>query len=138
MEYPYIILTNSDDSLSKYFRVIAQGYDDGSLAKTSSVNKTIGGGVDVSMGDVYTTWNPVIRVRHTEPESGYGTLDNLQTFYGYNDPGGTPTNVITFTDNHGVEHDVYMVGDFKKQYIGAKIEGDQAWVFVKLTLVEKQ
>jgi hypothetical protein len=137
VEQAYIILENSDDSLSKYFRVVAQGYDDGMLEKSSTVTKTIGGGVDVSMGDVYTTWNPLIRVRHTEPESGFGTLADLVTFYGYNDPGGTPTNVITFTDNHGTEHSVYMVGDFKKQYIGAEVEGDQAWLFVRLKLVEK-
>jgi hypothetical protein len=136
-EYAYIILENSNASLSEKFRVVAEGYDDGSLEKSVSINKTIGGGVDVAMGDVYTTWNPIIRVRHTETESGYGNLSDLETFYGYNDPGGTPTNVITFTDNHGVGYSTYMVGNFKKQYLGARIEGSDAWLFVKLILIEK-
>ena len=136
-EYNYIILENSNASLSVKYRVVAQGYDDGSLDKSASIKKTIGGGVDVSMGETYTTWNPIIRARHTEPVSGYGTVGNLETLYKLNDPGGTPSNVITFTDNHGVGHSVYMLGDFKKNYIGAHIEGDQAWVFVKLALVEK-
>jgi hypothetical protein len=136
-EYAYIRLVNSNSTLDKFFRVVAQGYDDGSLEKSVTMNKTIGGGLDVSMGDTYTTWNPIIRVRHDETESGYGDLADLETFYKYNDPGGTPSNVITFYDNHGVDQPVYMVGSFKKQYLGAKVEGTDAWLFVKMTLVEK-
>ena len=140
MANSYITLENSNASLSKYFRVMGgpEGdYNDGMLSKSQEVNKTIGGGIDASVGAVYKTWNPTIMVRHTESESGYGTLADLETFYSYNDPGGTPSNVITFTDHHaGAGVDVIMLGEFRKQCLGVSIEGANAWYHVKLELHE--
>jgi hypothetical protein len=138
VQYPYIILETNDGgaTISKYFRVVAQGYNDGMLSKSQSVKKTIGGGIDASTGEVYQSWNPVIRVWHTETEAGYGDLQDLKDLYSLNDPGGTPSNVINFYDNHGTQHNVLMLGDFKKQLVGTDIEGEQASFFVKLDLQE--
>src|SRR4030043_157480 len=97
----YMTLTNSNSSLSKRFRVIAEGYDNGTPTKNQSLSRTVGGGIDVSQGGILRTWSPTIRVRHTEPVADYGTLANLETFYGYNNPNGTPTDKITFVDHHG-------------------------------------
>lgn len=140
MAEKYIVLESSDSSLSKYFRVAGgpEGdYNDGMLTKSQEVNKTIGGGIDASVGAVYRTWNPTIMIRHEEDVSGYGDLEDLETFYSYNDPGGTPTNVITFTDHHaGAGVDIIMLGDFVKQTLGVSIEGLNAWFYIKLELHE--
>jgi len=110
------------------------------LSKSQEVNKTIGGGIDASVGAVYRTWNPTIMVRHTESESGYGTLADLETFYSYNDPGGTPSNIINFYDHHWTSGDptatIIMLGDFQKQVLGVSIEGSNAWYHVRLELHE--
>lgn len=137
-EYAYIILKSSDETINEKFRVIAQGYDDGTLEKAESLERTIGGGINLSQGAVYTTWNPTIRVRHTETVEGYGTLDELRQLYELNNPNGTPSNKITFIDHHGTSNTVYILGAFQKAIMGIKVEGEQAWYTVKLRLIKIQ
>lgn len=134
MSVSYITLTTSDASLSVKFRVIAAGYDDGSLEKAESRVRTIGGGIDHAMGAVYKTWTPTIKVRHTESDAGYGTLAELEYLYSLNNPNGTPSNVLTFTDHHSVQHQVRTVGPFQKSFLGSSIEGSEAWAVVQIRL----
>jgi hypothetical protein len=135
-ERDYMELKTSDASVVKRFRVLAQGYDDGTLRKAESLDRTIGGGIDHSVGAIYVDWNPVIRVRHTEIDTDYGTLADLRYFYELNDPSGTPSNDVAFFDHHNIEHTVHLVGDFQKAIMGTKTEGTLAWVLVKVQLVE--
>jgi hypothetical protein len=135
-EYDFIWLKTSDLSKQFKFRVVAQGYDDGTLEKAEELKRTIGGGYDHSMGAVYQSWNPIIRVRASEPLTDYGTTGDLADFYKLNDPGGTPSNNITFVDHHGQPFTVHMTGTFQKSLLGARIEGNEAWSIVKLKLVE--
>lgn len=137
-EYDYIWLKTDDGgaTISAKFRVIAQGYDDGELEKAEDIKRTIGGGLDVSVGAVYKSWNPIIKVRASELVSQYGDLNDLVTLYNLNDPGGTPSNVIDFVDHHGATYQVYIVGTFRKSLMGARIEGSEAWSMVKIKLVE--
>ena len=135
-EYAYVWLKSSDNSISKKFRVIAQGYDDGTLEKAENLERTIGGGVNQSQGAVYTIWNPIIRVRETETEVDYGNLSDIKTLYELNNPNGTPSNKITFIDHHGVQHLVLTSGAFKKALMGVKIEGNQAWFTLGLRLIK--
>lgn len=135
VERNYIELETSDSSIKKRFRVLAQGYDDGTLNKAEKLDRTIGGGYDHSLGAIYEEWNPVIRVRHTEEDSNYGTLQELRDFYEYNDPGGSITPDITLYDHLNQSHTVHMVGSFRKQLLGTKVEGTSAWYIVSLKLV---
>jgi len=133
-EYSYLILTNSTGTLSKRFRVIAEGYDNGLPEKTVSASKTVGGGLDVSQGAIYLSWSPIIRVLHTETDSNYGTLDELETFFRYNNPNGSPSDKITLIDHQGRSYIVIMLGDFRKSLLTARIEGTLALYYVKLRL----
>jgi len=135
-DYIWLRTDDSGATLSKKFRVIAEGYDDGTMSKSMSIEKTIGGGVDASMGEVYKSWAPIIKVRHTEPISDYGTLDDLKTFYSYSDPGGTPSNRITFIDHHGSSYTIVFVGELKKQMLSAIIVGEDAWSIVAVLFQE--
>jgi hypothetical protein len=132
----HIWLRNSDLSLEAKFRVVAQGYNDGMLEKAESLDRTIGGGIDHSVGAVYRSWNPTIKVRETESETDYGDISDLKTFYNYNDPGGTPSNDITFVDHHQDTYTVRIVGTYNAQTLGTAIEGAHAWTLVQLRLVE--
>lgn len=140
MANSFIWLQTSDAGAtrSKKFRVIAEGYDDGTPDKAISMEKTIGGGLDVSQGAVYKSWAPVIRVRHTEPETDYGNLDDLEYFYSLNDPGSTPSNLVTLIDHHGQNYNVMLVGELRKQLLSAMIEGQYAWYLVRLRMVRMQ
>lgn len=132
--YNYIELTTSDSSLSKKFRVLAANYDDGSLEKAQSVTRTLGGGLDASMGAVFKTWNGTVRVRQTETETGYGDLEDLEYLYSLNSPNGTPSNVITFVDHHGQNWEVLMTGPFRKGNMSPIIQGTEAWFLVPIRL----
>lgn len=138
MEYGYIELRTDDAgaTLTKKFKVVAEGYDDGSLDKSQNVEKTIGGGIDASAGEIYKSWSPIIKVRETETESGFGDLADLETFYSYNNPGGTPSDRITLIDHHGDSYVVLLLGTFQKMYLGVKIEGEHAWVLVRVYMQE--
>lgn len=130
----YITLTTSNASLSKRFRVLAGGYDDGTLDKAQSGRRTLGGGIDRSMGAVYRSWSPKIRVFHTESDSNYGDIADLEYFYSLTNPNGTPSNVIDFTDHHGITYEVHIVGQFKKSLLGTQIEGTESSSIVALRL----
>ena len=134
----YIWLKTSDLSLSKKFKVIAQDYDDGTLEKSEEVNKTIGGGIDHSVGAVYKTWSPIIRVRHTETETDYGDKDDLEYFYELNNPNGTPSNDITFIDHHSTEYTVHTVGKLSKNAMGCQLDGECAWFLYRLQFMRVQ
>ncbi len=132
----YIILRSSNSSIDKKFKVLAQDYDDGTLEKAQSAKRTLGGGISMSLGGIYQSWNPMIRVRHTETQSGYGDLQDLIDLYSLNNPNGTPSNQITFIDHHNVSRVVLIVGDLRKSVMGSEIEGEEAWSFVSVQLQE--
>jgi hypothetical protein len=136
-ENRYMSLNNSAGTSEYKFRVVAEGYDDGTLNRSESLNRAIGGGIDHSLGQVYRTWSPMILVRFTETDSGYGNLSNLEYFYALNNPAGTPSNKLTFTNHHGTSYYVHMVGTMEKQCLGSRIEGTQAWFVYRLTLMEE-
>ena len=138
MSQAYIVLETDDTiTLSKKFRVASgQDYDDGTPNKAQTISRTIGGGTDVSTGEVYRTWSPTIMVRHTEDETGYGTLGELEQFYSFNNPNGTPSDRLTFIDHHGTSRTIIMTGELRKQTLGVSIEGSTAWYYVKIILQE--
>lgn len=131
----YITLENSNASLTKRFRVIFQGYKR-VKSKPSDFDKTIGGKIDYAVGAALTRWEYIIKVRETEDVANYGDKDDLETFYDYNNPQGTPSNVITMTDHFGVNHNVLMLGNFAEQPLSVSITGTTAWYHVQCVLQE--
>jgi hypothetical protein len=101
------------------------------LQKTQTKSTTIGGGLDITMGGVYEIHDYVIRVSHDDQEAGYANYDTLEYLYRLNNPNGTPSNVISFTDHYGNTFDAYLTGDFNDDLLGCEIEGEQAWWTVR-------
>ena len=134
----YAVLTNSDKSLSKKFVVLYEGYSHGQLMKGAQVNKTVGGGTDLQPSAVYRVWEPTIKVKETEELAGYGDLTDLETFYEYNDPDATPSNVLTFRNHYQEEFQVMTIGELGKLVVTQKVEGANAIYYVRLTLMEKK
>lgn len=134
MANAYVTFSNSNGSLIKRFKVISEGYDDGLPDKTVSMQKTVGGSLDISQGAVYKSWSPTIRCRGTETDTNYGTISDLQTFYAYNNPNGDPSDKILMTDHHGIGYTCVILGEFRKALLGTMIEGTEAHWLVKLRL----
>ena len=126
----FFTLTNSNASLSRKFQVLQSGYKP-ILEKSQTIDKTLDGNLDISMGGLYLRYEFLVRVRESETREGYGDVEDLKTFYFYNSPNGVPSNIITMTMNNGEEFDVCMIGSFSEQYLGVMIEGVNAWALVQ-------
>lgn len=129
---PYFTLKTSDGTLEKHFRTIAGGWAH-TLEKAQSINKTIDGNLDVSVGSIQEKYDFQVRVREAETMSGYGDEADLKYFYSLNNPNGTPTNVITFTDQLGNSMPCVMLGNYSHQLQGALAEGEHSWSIVQCT-----
>ena len=130
----YFILTNSNNTLSKRFRVLFEGYVP-TIEKSQTIDKTLDGGLDVSMGGLYETHEYLVRVRYEETDSNYGTMDELKTFFSYNNPNGIPSNVLTLTTHFGVNYNVMMVGNFAEKLLGVMIDGIYSFYVVQCTFL---
>jgi len=130
----YFILTNSNTTLSKRFRVLFEGYVP-TIEKSQTIDKTLDGGLDVSMGGLYETHEYLVRVRYEETDSNYGTMDELKTFFSYNNPNGTPSNVLILTTHFGVNYNVMMVGNFAEKLLGVMIDGIYSFYVIQCTFL---
>jgi hypothetical protein len=126
----YFSLTNSDNSLSKQFQVLLSGYKP-NLEKSQTIDKTLDGNLDISMGGLYRRDEYLVRVRQNEPRNGYGDLEDLRTFFSLNNPNGTPSNVITLVSHCELVYNVVMIGSFSEQLLGVMVEGQSAWSLVQ-------
>lgn len=133
--YPYIIMSNSDSSKTKRFRVISGGYNP-VKEKSQSIKRTLDGKLDVSQGAVFERHEYVIRTKEEEPDGSlYGTIWDLDYYFSLNEPNETPSNVITFTDHYGVARSIVMGQDFSRQPLGAVITGPDSGFLTKVTLI---
>jgi hypothetical protein len=128
----YFTLTTSDGELTRRFAVIQSGFEP-VQEKMQTVNTTVNGGLDVALGAIYETHSYIVRVRHTETRPGYGNKDDLEAFYRLNDPGAVKSPVIKMTDHHGMDHNVYMLGQHMPIPLAVSLEGTEAFFNVKCT-----
>lgn len=128
----YFTLTNSNTSLSKRFRVAINDFSR-PFEKRGEVNTTVDAELDISRGGIYRTFNWTIMVRETEPDIDYGDIYDLQEFFSYNDPNGTPSDILTLTTHEG---DTFLVvippSIFDPVPIGIMIQGEDAWFYPKV------
>ena len=137
--YSYIVLTNSNASLTKRFRVLFEGYKP-IKEKVGARRITVTGKVDNQVGPVLNRWEYIIKAYAVTDPNGtdYGLLSDLETFFDYNDPDGTPSNEITLTDHFGNTHTVYMIGVLQPRLQTPVLDDDETHYHVPITLVKKQ
>jgi hypothetical protein len=124
----YVVLKTGDGTtLSKSFVVMLQDYDMGTQEKAETVNKTLGGGTDRSVGGEYTTWSMIVKVRGTEPNPTFGNRDDLEQLFAEDE--------ILFIDHRQYEHRVKISGNMKKNLVTVATEGEDAIFFYRLKLI---
>jgi len=141
----YIKLANSNSSLIKKFRVLHDGYVP-AREKLGVRRVTVTGKIDNQVGPVMRSWQFILKVYETDPTdptksdsatTGYGRIDHLRTFFGYNSPGGTPTNVITFTEHDDTQaHSVYIAGVMRAKMLTYSLTGITGIFHVPVTLIK--
>jgi hypothetical protein len=126
-------LANSNTSLSKRFHVVVGGYEPGFIKK-GTIEETLNGHIDYSVGSIQQMENLIIRVKHTSDDVNFGSVADLKTLFSLNNPNGTPSNVITYTDHWGVSHSIYLIGSFEQSLLTTTIDGVEAVSLIKITL----
>lgn len=129
MAKAYFTLTASDDSISKNFGVVLDGYTP-SENKTGTITTTIDGQLDVAVGNIYVRHSYLVKVRQAETRDGYGTLDDLRYFYRLNKPNAEPSNIIGLVDHFEESHLVIMNGEFTPKPLSVLMEGEDSYWLV--------
>ena len=138
----YFTLATNSNSLNKRFKVITSGYRR-STYKSESISRTLNGQQDVSRGAIYKIHDYMVKVRETEPDSNYGNLSDLEAFFEFNNPNGTPSDQLTLTDHYNNSYTCIFTKDFIPEPLGVMLEGVCAYFIVKcsfeiLNLTEAQ
>lgn len=131
--YNYVKLFASDDSSGGKIRIIRENFEP-AYERASTLERTIEGGYDMSAGANYEVHRCIARVRATESSTDYLNLATLKALYLLNNPGGTPSNKIKYTDHWGSTGYVYIMGDFRQSILGCQIDGTEGWFLVALEL----
>lgn len=132
----YITLTTSGSDSSKRFKALAMKTPKN---RTDTIDRTVGGKTDKQAGTIIDRWQYGLRVPlHSALTSGsdYGLYSDLETYYGYNNPNGNPSDKFILTDHFGVHHQVIFIGDMSPQPVATILEGDSAWYIVEVNLEE--
>jgi len=130
----YITFTNSNSSLSRRFKVVL-----GSMSKMwqkkQTMETTIGGKIDLGQGSSLEIISYALKVPYsaTPPE---GDKADLETFWGYSDPGGTPSDVITIADNLGNSFTAYFLGEMSETPMAYMLDGDDARYIYQVKLIK--
>lgn len=131
-----ITLITDDEAFYRYFRVLAADYDDGTLNRSETYDRTVDGKLSHDYGSIYKTWSAMLKIRQEETETNYGSLEDLQYFYKLNNPVGTPSTRITLIDHHRVTHYINLFSNLQIQLLSCSIVGQAAWFIYRLTFVE--
>ena len=143
MANSYLLFTNSNDSLIKKFRCTLFSKI---LQKGGAKRITVTGKVDNQVGPAKNSFQIIIRAYEADPTDptktdgateGFGTLAHLETFFAYDEPTGTPTNVINILDFDGSTNwDVYLTDNLAPRRVGFGAEGVCAIFDVQVRAVE--
>lgn len=130
----YIVLANSNASLVKRYKAVELMNP---LERQDGWATALDGSLDKSAGPIVETWQYNLRVPYSVTDSNYGTMAELRTFFSYNDPNGTPSDVITLTDHFGNNHSVFFYGKLTPQNLTTILDGVNSRWIVPIMLREK-
>jgi len=139
--YPYFTLATDDPTgsppvptLYKKFRVIEGGYKP-FREKKQTDDTTLDGLPDIAQGGIYHTFQYIVKVRDEDPEEDddFATYEDLAQFYEYNNPNGSPSNILTMVDHKGNTHLVMFLGQLSEEPATVMLEGINAIYFTQVT-----
>jgi hypothetical protein len=128
----YIQLKDSSGS-GGYFAVIGGGYHP-NQERAQTIERTVGGTLDVAQGANFKVHQMLIRCRESEDRAGYGNYAELIRLWELNNPKGSTTDRITYIDHYGTTHYAYFDGTFAPEAVTTVLEGENAIFFVPVKL----
>lgn len=149
----YIILRNSVEQAAyqanpavhqgKKFKVVfGNGFQESESKNEQQADFTLGGTLDLSSGYVFYRWRGVLRVYYTPTAAaqadGFGSYHDLRVYHRYNNPLGSPSNLITLVDHAGINHIGYLLGDFTPEPVVTSLTGAEAQYFIPVQFAERE
>jgi hypothetical protein len=129
----YVTISNSNQSLSKRFRAVKAKR---TKRKAQDIKSTLAGTVDPAVGDVMEVQRLTLFLPEVSGDAQYGTRAELETLYGLNNPAGTPSAWVRYTDHFGTLHTKCLLGgDLEFEPIGALIGVSGAWYLVQVEVI---
>lgn len=128
----YITLQDSSGS-GGYFAVVGGGYHPRE-ERMQTIERTVGGTLDISQGANIKVHEMLVRCRATEDRAGYANYAELQRLWRLNNPKGSTTDRITYIDHFGTSHNAYFEGKFDPDAVTTLLEGENAIYFVPVRL----
>lgn len=133
----YIVLTDSrgaETGVSKRFKAVELME---LVERTDGWSQALDGSLDKSAGSLLRSWQYQLTVPYSVTDSAYGTFADLKTLFSFNDPNGTPTDVITLTDHFGATFSVYFFGKLDPRNLTTILDGVNSRWIVAIALKEK-
>lgn len=114
------------------------------LIKMAKADRTLTGKLDVQTGAVYRVWSFVFKIRHTEADSNYATISEIETMFKYVNPQGTPSSTLTLyaaldSNSDGVgdgPYSVVFMGEFAPENLTPMLHGTEGWFTIPVELEE--
>ena len=133
MANDYVTINNSTGTYLRRFRAASMRM---TSSRAQDLQDTINGGFDLTMGAVYTRINLVLYVPYIATDINDGSYNDLTIYYGYNDPGGAPSNQLQFTDYFGTTHTCYMIGDIQADPLcGEHLDDSESFYICPVELI---
>lgn len=133
MTNKYIVLANSNASLSRRFSVVQMSPV---LERSDDIQRTLSGTLDKSAGAITALYQYVLRIRAEETDVNYGSKSDLETLFLLNNPNAVPSDVIVLTDHWGFPHSCVFIGNLAPENVTTVLEGPNAHFMVKVALAQ--
>lgn len=129
--YKYIVLSNSNSSVSKRFSAIGM---QPVFMRTDTDKITIGGKHDKASGAILRAYSYTLRVPAETDDVDYGTLDDLIGLFSLISPNATPSDLLTLQDHYGDSYTVKFSSDMAPEPLTTQLDGPNAWHIIQVTL----
>ena len=120
----YITIDNSNGTLNRQYWATRLQVDN---SRNQSIEPTLASSIDISYGLALKQYNFTIAAAESSGGTVWGTYANLETLYGYSDPGGTPSTLLTLIDHDGGTHTGYLVGNIPREPLSIILSGTTSY-----------
>lgn len=129
----YIILANSTGTLSKRFDLLEFGPK---TERSEAIETLSSGRKHITRGRRQKVFEVTFLIPETSLDADWGDLDDLETFHGYDMPGGSPSDILTLTLMDESVYQVRWLGDLAPVPEGTILYGSQAYYAIKAELID--
>ncbi len=129
----YITLATSNGGLVKRFWALDYARTPSRAEERESLSS---GRPAITRGRALMAYTYQIVVPQASDDPDWGTLADLERFYGYDNPVGTPSDELTLTMHDDTERQVKIVGEMKIEPKTPTLTGTRSYYVTEIELID--